>query len=303
MTTATKRTFGAYTVTITHPDKLLFPHITKGDLIDYYQTVAPGMIPYLKDRPLMMERFPDGIYGESFYQKDASSYFPSWIQQALVPKEGGYNNYVVCQNKATLVYLANQACITLHVWLSKIDKLHYPDQLIFDLDPGTHDFKQVTRVALMLKELLEYMGLHPFVMTTGAHGAHVRVPLDRSLEFEEVKSFASQCAQLMVKKDPENITLEIRKEKRQHRLFIDILRNQFGATAVAPYGVRPYETAPVATPLFWHELTDTKLTSRTYTITNLFDRLQTMGNPWKLFHRSVRSLKRAQSVVISMLNA
>src|SRR5262249_37058792 len=156
----------------------------------YYNKIAIHMLPYVKDRPLMMHRFPDGIYGESFYQKDASAYFPSWIKQALVPKEGGYNNYVVCQNRATLVYLANQACITPHVWLSRIDKLHHPDKLVFDLDPSGTDFSVVCHIALALKKILEHKKLHPFVMTTGSHGLHVVVPLDRTTIFEKVKSFA-----------------------------------------------------------------------------------------------------------------
>lgn len=276
--------FGTYHVTITNPDKLLFPDgITKGDLIEYYATIAPIMLPYLKDRALMMHRFPDGITGESFYQKDASSYFPRWIKQAQVPKEGGYNNYVVCQNKATLVYLANQACITPHVWLSRVDNLNYPDKMIFDLDPSSHDFQLVCHIALRLKEILESVKLHPYAMTTGSHGIHVTVPLDRTCSFEEVKAFALQCARRLLEKEPEHVTIEIRKDKRQGRVFIDTLRNQYGSTAVAPYAVRAHPGAPIATPLYWEELLDKSLSSQTYTIKNISSRLR--QSPWKSFKR------------------
>ncbi len=288
--TMAKFCFGKYCVTITNPDKLLFPDgITKGDLIEYYATVAPLMIPYLKERALMMHRFPDGILGESFYQKDASAYFPRWIKQVLIPKEGGYNNYVVCQNKATLVYLANQACITPHVWLSRIDNLHYPDKMIFDLDPSSHDFQLVCHIALRLKELLESFKLHPYVMTTGSHGIHVTVPLDSTCTFEEVKAFALRCAHALLEKEPEHVTVEIRKDKRHGRVFIDTLRNQYGSTAVAPYAVRAHPGAPVATPLYWDELTNKKLSSQTYTIKNIAPRL--VQDPWKSFKRYGRGTR------------
>jgi bifunctional non-homologous end joining protein LigD len=283
----TKLRFGRYTVEITNPDKVLFPDgITKGELIEYYAGIAPIMLPYLKDRPLMMHRFPNGIEGESFYQKDASPYFPPWIKQVLVPKEGGYNSYVVCQNQATLVYLANQACITPHVWLSKIDKLHYPDKMIFDLDPSApHTFKLVCHIAEMIKTMLEEKGLHPYVMTTGSHGLHVTVPLDRTCTFETVKKFARMCAQILIEQEPAHATLEIRKDKRQGRVFIDTLRNQYASTAVSPYAVRAHPGAPVATPLYWDELKDPSLSAQAYTIKTIGKRLQKLGDPWKTFNK------------------
>lgn len=275
---------GRYTVELTHTDKLLLPpKISKGDILSYYEKIADIMVPYLKNRALMMHRFPEGLKGESFYQKDASAYFPSWIKRAEIPKEGGYNHYVVCQNKATLVYLANQACITPHIWLSRIDKLHYPDRLIFDLDASAENFNNIRLMALALRDILASAGLVSFVMTTGSRGLHVIVPLDRKLEFKAVKEFATLCAHRLLEAYPQKTTLEIRKEKRGDKIFIDTLRNQYGATAVAPYAIRARPGAPVATPLHWHELEDKKLTSQTYTINNIFDRLSKIDDPWKDF--------------------
>lgn len=276
--------FGKYSVSITHSEKVFFPDgSTKGDLITYYNAIAPYMLPFIRNRALMMHRFPDGIDGESFYQKDASSYFPSWIKQARIPKEGGYNTYVVCQNRATLVYLANQACITPHVWLSRIDKLHYPDKMIFDLDPSEVSFQKVCRIALDLKQALEDRGLHPYVMTTGSQGLHVTVPLDRTSTFEQVKAFAIHCARKVIEKDPNQATLELRKEQRIGKVFIDTLRNQYASTAVAPYSVRARNHAPVATPLHWQELYDIKLSAQRYTIKTIFERLTIVDDPWKGF--------------------
>ena len=281
--------FGRYTVDITISDKILLPKgITKGDIISYYDAIAHHMLPYIKNRPLTMHRFPEGLAGESFYQKDAPHYFPLWIKTVIVPKKGGYTNYVLCQNRATLVYLANQACITPHVWLSKIDKMHFPDRMIFDLDPSTEDFKLVQLLALALKELLDYLKLKSFVMTTGSRGLHIVVPLDRGLSFKQVKEFADFCARVLKEQYPHIATTEIRKVKRGGRVFIDTLRNQYGATAVAPYAVRAKQGAPVATPIFWDEVET--VTPQMYTINNIFKRLD--KDPWQNSLKVRQSLKK-----------
>lgn len=291
-----KKTYGRYTVTITHPEKVLLPStITKGDIIEYYDKIADRMVPYLKNRPLMMHRFPDGLSGESFYQKDASDYFPAWIKRAQVPKEGGFNDFVVCQNRATLVYLANQACITPHIWLSRIDTLHYPDRLIFDLDPSGEDFTPIKTLALSLKSILDSLGLIAFVMTTGSRGVHIIIPLNRAAEFKEVRSFALQCAHILLKEHPELATLEIRKEKRGDKVFIDTLRNQYAATAVAPYAIRAIPGAPIATPLHWHELEDAKLGPQTFNVGNVFKRLESIDDPWEELLKAKQSLIKAKS--------
>ena len=164
--------FGRYTVETSNTDKIFFPgeKITKGDVIEYYHKIADYMLPHLKDRPLAMQRFPDGLGGESFFQKDISDYFPDWIDRTKVRKEDGSVTQVVCNNTATLVYLANQACLTPHVWLSKVDKLDYPDRLVFDLDPPSDDFAPVRDAAQLALELFDELRLSVFVQTTGSKG-------------------------------------------------------------------------------------------------------------------------------------
>lgn len=283
-----KITIGRITINVSHPDKIYFPEngITKGDLVDYYDKIAPVMVPYMKDRPLTMHRFPDGIHGEAFYQKDASTYFPDWIKiKPIKKKEGGITHYVVCNNRATVVYLATQACITPHLWLSKIDKIEYPDRMIFDLDPPDNNFSLARFTALELRDLLAKLKVTSFVLTTGSKGLHVVVPLKRTATNDEVKSFAQELALILVKRNPDQLTLEMNKKFRVNRLFIDTLRNSYGATAVAPYAVRAKPGAPIATPLAWSELADRKLTSQTYTMRNIFDRLKKIEDPWRDFNK------------------
>lgn len=279
-----------HTIALTNIDKVLLPpNITKGNIISYYDMIADTMLPYLKDRALMMQRFPEGLSGEMFYQKDASDYFPDWIKRAKIPKVGGYNNFVVCQNAATLIYLANLACITPHLWLSRIDKLHFPDRLIFDLDPSG-SFDEVRFIALTIKKLFDVLQLTTYVMTTGSRGLHVIIPIDRRHDFHAVKNFAHACAMKVIEAFPDKATLEIRKEKRGKKVFIDILRNQYGSTAVAPYAIRARPKAPVATPLHWDEVEDKSLSPQKYTISNIGKRLKSIKDPWQDFFKTRQSL-------------
>jgi bifunctional non-homologous end joining protein LigD len=286
---------GRYTVKLSHEEKLLFPRsgITKKELIEYYQRSASVMLPYLKNRPLTMHRFPSGISEDGFYQKDAPDYFPAWIERVSIPKkEGEVTEYVVCQNTATLVYIANQNCITPHIGLSSVQSLAFPDRMIFDLDPATDNFDLVRHAAYALKAQLDEQKLPNFAMTTGSRGVHVVVPLKPTVPFEQVREYARALAQQVVDAAPKKFTLEIRKEKRGSRLLIDYLRNSFGATSVAPYAVRAKENAPVATPLLWDELADSKLNAHTYTIATIGARLEEIGNPWASFFSSAVSLKK-----------
>lgn len=284
---------GRYVIKTSNEDKILFPKhkITKGELIGYYRRIGPIMVPYTKNRPISMVRYPDGIKGEGWYQKDAGEYFPKWIKTKPIKKQkDGYTNYVVINNVATLVYLANQACIAPHIWLSKIDKLNYPDRMIFDLDPSGKDFNMVRKGALLIKEKLDELGLPSFVMTTGSRGVHIVVPLKRVHTFDWVRTFAYDLATILIKHNPDLFTLEIRKVKRKELVFIDTLRNAFGQTGVAPYAVRPKPGAPVATPLEWKEVKNSRLRPNQYTIRNLFTRLKRVGDPWKGIDRYAVSL-------------
>jgi bifunctional non-homologous end joining protein LigD len=295
--------FGRNTVETSNEDKVFFPDkkITKGDLIDYYQRIADWMLPYLKDRPLVMKRYPDGIKGESFFQKEMGDYFPDWIDHIKVKKEGGTVTHVECNNAAMLVYLANQACIEPHVWLSKSAKLKYPDQLIIDLDPPGNDFGRARFAARVLRELLEELDLPAFLKTTGSRGLHVLVPLDQRADFDTVRKFAQDAARLLAKRHSDKLTIEARKAKRRGRLLIDTARNAYAQTAIAPYAVRAKPGAPVAVPLDWDELSDSKLDAQRYNIKNVFQRLSRKSDPWSGLLRSRHSLNKARQRLDSML--
>ncbi len=282
-----KLKFGRYTVETSNEEKLFFPdeEISKGDLIDYYQKIAEKLVPCVKERPLVMKRYPDGIKGESFFQKEIGDYFPDWIERVKVKKKGGTVTHVQCDNAATLVYLANQACIELHPWLSRSDKLHYPDQLIIDLDPSGDDFSQAVFGARVLKELFDEQG---------SRGLHVLVPLDRRANFDKVREFAQDTAKLLAQRHSDKLTIEARKAKRRGRLLIDTARNAYAQTAVAPYAVRAKPGAPVATPLDWDEIGNKKLNSQSYNVRNIFRRLGRKTDPWKDLPRLGRSLKEAR---------
>lgn len=284
---------GGRVVQVSSPDKVLFPEdgTTKADLARYYAKVADTMLPHLKGRPISMLRYPDGIEGESFFQKDVPDYFPAWIRRAKVEKEGGTLEMMVAEEPAALVYLAGQACITLHVWLSRIDRPQRPDRLIFDFDPSGDDFGPVRDGARRMRDLLEELGLAPFVMTTGSRGLHVTVPLDRSADFDVVRTFARGCAELLVARRPDHLTVEHRKAKRDGRVYVDTGRNAYAQTGVAPYAVRALPGAPVATPLDWSELGRAR--PRSTTIANLFRRLGRKDDPWADIDRRARPLAKA----------
>jgi len=294
---------GNRTVAITHGDKIIFPRakIQKYELIEYYYNIADVMLPYMKNHCISMHRFVDGISKPGFYQKNAGDYFPSWIKtKAIEKQDDGIVNYVVCNDAATLVYLANQLCLTLHIWLSKIDKLNFPDRMIFDLDPSVKGFAPIRTAARHLKKLLEdELGLTSFIMTTGSRGVHVVVPLDRKSDFDFVKDFSRDVAQLLAAQHPQTLTVELRKAKRGKRIFIDYLRNAFAQTGVAPYSVRAKPGAPVATPIEWSELG--KVTADKFTIKTIFKRLSKKKDPWKNIDKHARSLKRARKKLDALL--
>ncbi|MCB9493757.1 MAG: ATP-dependent DNA ligase [Epsilonproteobacteria bacterium] len=285
---------GGRNIEVSNTDKILFPKskITKRDLINYYQDIAPFMLTHTKNRAMSMVRHPDGIKKEGFFQKNIDDYFPMWIKRIQVKKADGHNTMVVCNNSATLVYLANQACITPHLWLSKIDKLNFPDRMIFDLDPAKNmNFSVVCQTARALKDVIDSVGLVPFVMTTGSRGLHVVVPIKPTESFDVVRAYAGNIAQILVEQNPKQLTTEIRKNKRRGRLFIDCGRNAYAQTSVAPYAVRAIEGAPVAMPLHWEELKQSRLNAQRFTIKNAITHLEKHGNPWRAINRSACKIK------------
>ena len=276
---------GSYTISISNQDKVLFPDdgITKADLINYYYSIAPLMLLYVKNRPITMHRYPMGINHEGFYQKNAEDYFPSWVKRIPIKTEEHKTvNYVVIDKVATFVYLAN------------------PDRLIFDLDPSgkNFDFSLIKKTALSFKKLLEDLDLVPFVMTTGSRGLHVVVPLKGTMSYDVVRPFARSLAQQLVQQDPEHLTVDVSKKKRGKKIFIDYLRNSFSATGVAPYAVRARNHAPIATPLAWDELSDLR-SSDMYTMKTIFKRLEKHGDPWHDIDKHARTLTYALKMMKS----
>lgn len=286
-------TAGRTPIDITKPDKVLFPDdgVTKAELARYYRRIATTMVRYTRNRPLAAERFPEGIGGQRIFQKNAPEHFPDWVRRVDVPKkEGGTTEHAVCDDTRTLVYLADQACVTPHVWLSRADALEKPDRLIFDLDPSGQDLDRLRSAARHVRALFEQLGLTAFVMTTGSRGFHVAAPLRREHSFDEVRDFARRAASALAEHAPEELTVEQRKEDRGDRIFLDYLRNAYAQTTVAPYAVRAKPAAPVATPLSWEELDDTAPWQ--YTMDGVVQRVRERGDAWSDFASRARSLHR-----------
>lgn len=246
------------TVRLSNLDKVFFPAagLSKGDVIAHYRGVAAKMLPHLTGRPLTMRRYPDGIADGGFFQKDASDRFPDWVRVATVPqRQGGTIDHVVCDDEDTLVYLANQATIEFHVWLSTVDDLEHPDRLVIDIDPPSGvPVRTLRDVARRLAAGYREVGLTPYVQTTGGRGFHVAAPLDRSADWEEARDLSAALADHVAAEDPELLTTAQRKNKRGDRIFLDVNRNAYGQTFVAPYSLRARPSAGVATPVTWDEL-------------------------------------------------
>lgn len=293
---------GSRTVVVSNAGKTLFPRdgITKADLADYYRRVGTLMIPFLEKRALTMQRFPDGIDGDGFFQKEAPGYFPQWITRATLPRQGGKISHVVADDPATLVYLADQGCITPHVALSTTDRPDHPDRMVFDLDPASDDIGELLWAALRVRRELERLDLRSFVKTTGSRGLHVEVPLDLSATFDEVRRFARALAERLADAEPERLTAAHRKDQRRGRLFIDYLRNAYGQTTVAPYAVRPLDGAPVATPLDWAEVARGGVSPQSYRMDNIFRRLGQKDDPWRDFSAHRQSMAKAAEALASL---
>jgi bifunctional non-homologous end joining protein LigD len=283
-------------VRITRPEKVLFPDdgLRKKDLIDYYCRIAPWILPHLRDRPLAMQRYPDGIDRPGFFHKSVPPYYPDWVETVTVPKkQGGTARHVVCNNAATLAYLANQACITPHTWLSRADRLDCPDQMVFDLDPAAETFGLVKGTAQSLKDVLDQLDLPAYLKTTGSRGLHVIVPLRRRESFESVRALARELAMIVVHQEPRQRTLEQRKEMRRGRVYIDTNRNAYAQTVAPAYAVRARRGAPLSVPLSWTELRRKNLRSDGVTIRTVFKWVERGPDPWADFWQRAVSLGRA----------
>lgn len=290
---------GRHSVRIGKPDKELFGPggVTKRELAEHYAAVAPWMVPLISGHPLALQRFPHGIADSGFFQKQVPAGAPDWVPRVTVPRdEGGTVTMVVCHDAATLLWLADQAAITVHPWLSREDHVRYPDRIIVDLDPSVDDFAAVRRAAWDVREVLEEAGLATYVMTTGSRGLHVVSPLRPEQDYDTVRDLARTIADRTAERHPDRLTTLVRKNRRAGRLFLDILRNAYAQHAVAPYAVRALPDAPVATPLFWEEL-DEVSTARQWTVRTIGQRLDALERagdaPWAAMMRHARSPRKA----------
>jgi bifunctional non-homologous end joining protein LigD len=273
---------------ISHPEKLLFPAdgISKGDVADYYRAVAPAILPHIRDRPLTMERFPNGIDHKGFIQKDVSRGFPDWLVRIEVPKHRGTVHHPLINDLRSLLWMANQNCITPHVWNRRAPDIVHPDLCVFDLDPDpSRDEPAVLRAAaLALRELLAELGHTSWVKTSGSKGYHIVVPLDARAHVDQVAAYAHEVGAELVRRDPAHLTQEFLKADRGGRILVDTGRNNYSATYAAPYAVRARPGAPVSAPCTWEELASGAAGPRTFTLRDMPARLDAVGDLWADLH-------------------
>jgi bifunctional non-homologous end joining protein LigD len=273
---------GGRELRVTNPGKALFPEegYTKGDLIAYYYNAAPLMLPFLADRPLVMQRVPDGIYGEAFYEKQVPQGAPEWVRTVAVPSRSGRPDidFVVADSTATLVWLAQIASVECHAWTSRWPNLDEPDFAVFDLDPFEPiPFDEVRAVARLVHTVLERLGLKGYPKTSGGAGLQVFIPLRPGHTYPEVREFCSAVGRLISAAYPERATVETPVARRAGKVFVDANQNARGKTLVAPYSVRPYPGAPVSMPLRWEEL-DHPFFPEQFTIATAFERIGRVGD-------------------------
>src|SRR3954447_23135724 len=270
-------------VALSNPDKVLFPEdgITKAELRAYYEAVADVMVPHTRDRPMNLWRWNKGLAHDVVVQQSLPKGAPDWVARCEVPRrKGGEIVHGMINDADTLRWLAQQNCITPHVWNSRCDRRDRPDRLVFDLDPSDEDFGEIRRAALALADLLQSLGLTPFAKLSGSRGIHVVAPLKRTRHADEVRAAAGALAERIAADHPGTLTTEWRKDKRDGRILVDVARNTYGQTVVAAYAVRALASAPVSAPVTWDEVADPKLTPHAFTLKTIPQRLAAIGDPW-----------------------
>lgn len=265
-------------IEVSNPQKVLFPKegVTKGEVVAYYLAAAEQMLPHLIGRPLTLQRFPSGIDKPGFMQKNAGKGFPAFIERIDLPKQGGTVSYPAITNLDGLLYLANQNTITFHIPCFRKHDLSHPDRLVFDLDPTDGDLDGARFGATEVHTLLSELDVPSWLMTTGSKGFHVVVPLAPTVSFDSLGRFALAAAHLLSLRHPERLTTEFLKKERRGRVFVDWLRNGFGATGVSPYSLRPRDGAPIAMPIAWEDLQRTEPSQ--FKLRGDLDRLR--EDPW-----------------------
>jgi bifunctional non-homologous end joining protein LigD len=274
---------GGREVVVTHPERVLFPDdgVTKGELVEYYLAVAAAMLPLVAGRPVTLQRFPDGLGRPGFYQKQVAAHAPDWIERVTVAKAGGGTvTHMVCGHAEDLAWIANQSCVTPHVWLSRAGALDRPDLLVFDLDPAGEDWPAVLAAARLLRALLDELALPAYVKTTGSRGLHVAVPLEPEATAAEAEALAYDVARALTARDPDRLTTEWLVEDRGGRLLLDVARNRWAQMIAAPYAVRALPGAPVSVPLAWEELDEPGFRPGRLTLRSVPARLASTPDPW-----------------------
>lgn len=279
-------TLNRHKVKLTNQDKVYFPkdNVTKGDVIEYYQSVADYILPHLKNRPLSLNRFPNGIEEQSFYQKDASDHIPDWIKTTQVYSESNdkYIDYIYCNDKATLAYLNNLGCIDMNPWNSSLPDLDHPNFLVLDLDPSKKNtFDDVIETALQVNEVLNSIKIKGYCKTSGSTGIHVYIPMGGKYDFDQVKDFAHILMKQVHEKLPKITTLERSLQKRDNnKIYLDYLQNRTGQTLASAYSIRPKEGASVSMPLDWDEVKK-GMKPTDFNIHNALERIKEKGDLFK----------------------
>ncbi|MBE2315349.1 non-homologous end-joining DNA ligase [Solirubrobacter sp. CPCC 204708] len=270
-------------VKLTNPDKVLFPDdgITKAELRDYYSAVADVMVPHARDRPMNLWRWNKGIAADVVIQQSLPKGAPEWVARCEVPRrKGGDITHGMVNDADTLRWLAQQNCITPHVWNARCDNRDKPDRLVFDLDPSDEDFDAIRKAALAVADLLREIGLTPYAKLSGSRGIHVIAPLKRLRSADEVRAAAGALAERVAGEHPDALTTEWRKDKRDGRILVDVARNTYGQTLVAAYAVRALPGAPVSAPVTWEEVADPALAPHAFTLRTMQERLSAVGDVW-----------------------
>jgi bifunctional non-homologous end joining protein LigD len=261
---------------------------------------ASVMVPHMRNRPVTMERFHRGIGAPGFFQKDVARGFPEWLERVEVPKKDGVVHHALVTDARSLLWLANQNCITPHVWTSRVPDLYHPDICVFDLDPSVDNAEMLRAAALQLRDVLKELGLPSWLKTSGSKGFHIVVPLDGKSTMGEVASFAHAVGETVVKRDPDNLTQEFHKVDRGRRILVDTGRNGYSATFAAAYAVRAKPGAPVSAPCTWEELERGDVGPRTFTLRTMADRIAAVGDLWDDMLKRRRSLRRPTEQLRSM---
>ena len=290
--------FDDVSVKLTNVDRVMFPDsgISKLEVLEYYRDIAEFMLPEVRDRALSIERYTKGIDVGGFFPKHWQKHYPAWIRSAELGAKT-IVRYPIADSAAAIVYFANQGGIAMHVWTSRVENPEYPDLLVFDLDPPDGRFDLVRFAALEIKALCDSIDVPTFVKTSGSKGLHVVVPLDGRALFGEAMGFGNRIAKVLCARHPDQLTQEFYKKDRKGRLYLDVMRNALGATVIAPYSLRGKPGAPLSAPIEWEEVDDETLSPNGFTLRNIRDRIDVLGDPWSNLRHAVASVDDADAAL------